>query len=39
MYVHAVGKEVLENGIKCDTTDKKHPENTTFSVFTIRPGK
>jgi hypothetical protein len=41
MNVCKVGKEVLEYsyGIKCDTKDKKHPENTTFSVFTIRPVK
>jgi hypothetical protein len=37
--VHAVGKEVLEYGIKCNTTDRKHPENTTFSVFTIKAGE
>jgi hypothetical protein len=28
--------KVLEYGIICDTNnDKRHPENTTFSVFTV----
>jgi hypothetical protein len=25
-------------GIKCDAKDKKYPEDTTFSSFTMRPG-
>jgi hypothetical protein len=33
-----MARKVLEYGIKCDTKVKS-PENTTFSLFTIRPGK